>query len=80
MQSNQNTMGGRNDISVLDDLKCAILKVVRLIHNKINYSYDFILSTTKIADQYIIQPNIMEEKYLHEPMRICTYLEHQILI
>ena len=32
MQSNQNTMGGRNDISVLDDLSCAILKVIEIMY------------------------------------------------
>ena len=31
MQSNQNTMEGKNDISVLDDLKCAILKVIEIM-------------------------------------------------
>ena len=31
MQSNQNTMGGRNDISVLDDLNRAILKVIEIM-------------------------------------------------
>ena len=31
MQSNQNTMVGSNDVSVLDDLKCVILKVIEIM-------------------------------------------------